>query len=215
MDDLLANLQNILSTPEGQAQLQNVAKMLNINGNQQSSSTQNTQTNQNSATTQNNGNSGGGFDLSGIMNMLNNNSNQNNAQQQNNENSGNNSGFDLSKIMSMLNQNSNNSSNEAASNSNNSGNGGFDLSALTKMLSGNNNQNNNESGMPNIDMNMILKLQKVFSSMNVNDKNSQLLLALKPHFSERRKQKVDQAISLMRLMSMLPALKESGIFAGL
>ena len=49
----------------------------------------------------------------------------------------------------------------------------------------------------------------------INDKNTQLLLALKPHFSERRRQKVDQAISMMRLMAMLPALKESGIFAGL
>ena len=72
-----------------------------------------------------------------------------------------------------------------------------------------------ENSMPNIDLNMILKLQQVFKSMNVNDKNSQLLLALKPHFSERRQAKVDQAISMMRLMNMLPMLKESGIFSGL
>jgi len=55
----------------------------------------------------------------------------------------------------------------------------------------------------------------VFQSMNVNDKNTQLLLALKPHFGEKRQAKVDQAISMMRLFSMLPMLQESGIFAGL
>ena len=61
----------------------------------------------------------------------------------------------------------------------------------------------------------IVRLQQVFQSMSVNDKNTQLLQALKPHFSERRRAKVDQAVSMMRLFSMLPALQESGLFAGL
>lgn len=105
--------------------------------------------------------------------------------------------------------------------------GGLDFSAIASMLSGlggNNNQQeqnpvqNSEpasGGMPNIDIAMIMKLQQAFSSMNTNDKNSQLLLALKPHFSEKRSKKVDQAITLMRLYSMLPMLKESGILKGL
>lgn len=115
-------------------------------------------------------------------------------------------------------------------------NNNFDLSGLASMFGGGNNSGDMNasvasllsslqggtqaqappiSGMPNIDVNMIMKLQQVFSKMNVNDKNSQLLYALKPHFSETRQKKVDQAISMMRLMSMLPALKESGIFSGL
>ena len=60
-----------------------------------------------------------------------------------------------------------------------------------------------------------MNLQNVFKSMNTNDKNSQLLLALKPHFKEERQAKVDQAISIMRLISMWPVIKESGIFSGL
>lgn len=101
--------------------------------------------------------------------------------------------------------------------------GGFDLSALAGLFSGMKGGEAapapdaapEENPLGGIDMNMILKLQQVFSSMNVNDKNSQLLMALKPHFGEKRQKRVDQAISMMRLFSMLPMLKESGIFAGL
>lgn len=117
--------------------------------------------------------------------------------------------------------------------------GGIDFSAIAAMLSnmggginGTNGTSNNttgneqdsntasdssstSSGMPNIDIGMIMKLQQAFSSMNTSDKNSQLLLALKPHFSEKRSKKVDQAITMMRLFSMLPMLKESGILSGL
>lgn len=118
--------------------------------------------------------------------------------------------------------------------------GGFDFSAIASMLSGMNGnsaagnstagnstagnsaagdtqgtEQGSDSGMPNIDINMIMKLQQAFSSMNTSDKNSQLLLALKPHFSEKRSKKVDQAITMMRLFSMLPMLKESGILGSL
>lgn len=100
------------------------------------------------------------------------------------------------------------------------GNGGFDLSSLLSALGGANGGTQPQpsaggAGMPNIDMNTILALQQIFAGMNREDKNSQLLLALKPHFGERRRSKVDQAIQMMRLFSILPALRESGIFAGL
>ena len=124
-------------------------------------------------------------------------------------------GLDLSGLAAMLGGNAGNPASppEQASQ-------GPDLSALAGMLSGlsgnlGGGTQTAESTGPNIDMGMILKLQQIFSKMNVNDKNSQLLLALKPHFGARRQAKVDQAISLMRLFSMLPALRESGIFAGL
>lgn len=100
--------------------------------------------------------------------------------------------------------------------------GGLDLGAITSILSslgGGGNSNVQEptaqnNAMPNIDINMIMSLQKAFSSMNGDDKNTQLLLALKPHFREERRAKVDQAISIMKLISMLPILKESGILSG-
>jgi hypothetical protein len=202
MDDLMKNLQQFLSTPEGQAQLQNIASMLN--NKQNSSGTQTNPMQGNNQNAQNNAN--GGLDMSGLMGMLNN-ANQQSAQNHNQNNA--NGGMDFSNIMAML-------SNLQNANQNSAGNqSGPDMAAISNMLANLNNNNSENTAMPGIDMNTVLKLQQVFQSINVNDKNTQLLLALKPHFSERRRQKVDQAISMMRLMAMLPALKESGIFAGL
>ena len=75
----------------------------------------------------------------------------------------------------------------------------------------------NEPGVetPQIDMAAIAGIQKMVRSMNTNDKNTQLLLALKPHFSEARQKRVDNAVKMLRLMSLLPMLKQSGILSGL
>ena len=51
--------------------------------------------------------------------------------------------------------------------------------------------------------------------MNQEDDNTKLLLALKPHFSDRRKEKVDQAVKIMHLLSLLPLIKDSGLLGGL
>lgn len=136
-----------------------------------------------------------------------------------------NGGFDLSSLAGLFSSMSASSPPQEppqeADNATGANSGGFDLSSIMSMLGGlgggaaGNPSTAAPSGMPNIDINMIMKLQQVFSSMNVSDKNSQLLLALKPHFSEQRSKKVDQAISMMRLFSMMPMLKESGIFTGL
>lgn len=105
---------------------------------------------------------------------------------------------------------------EAKADSDNSQSGGMDFSSLmntlNSMLGGNEAQ---EVPAPNIDINTILKLQQVFSALNKKDKNTELLLCLKPHFSKERQLKVDRAISMMKLFSMLPAIKESGLFNGL
>ena len=69
-----------------------------------------------------------------------------------------------------------------------------------------------ESSFPNIDISTIMKLQEVFSRMNCDDCNVNLLRALRPHL--KNPQKVDGAINILRLMSVLPALEESGIFGG-
>lgn len=44
-----------------------------------------------------------------------------------------------------------------------------------------------------------------------NDNRARLLLALKPHLSARRGEKVDSAVKLLKLIDALPLLKESGI----
>ncbi len=44
-----------------------------------------------------------------------------------------------------------------------------------------------------------------------NDPRSNLLNALRPHLSESRQAKVDTALKLLRLIDLLPYLKESGL----
>lgn len=68
----------------------------------------------------------------------------------------------------------------------------------------------------NIDIEAILKLGEMLSAMNsASDKNTQLLLALKPHLRAENRQKVDNALRLMKIINILPLLRESGILNGL
>ena len=83
----------------------------------------------------------------------------------------------------------------------------FDFSSLF-----NQNQPSAEPGLPNIDMSMLMKLQGIFSKMNCEDSNVNLLRALRPHL--KNPQKVDGAINILRLISVLPALEECGIVGG-
>ena len=48
-----------------------------------------------------------------------------------------------------------------------------------------------------------------------DDARTSLLAALKPHLSEPKREKVDTAIKILRLLDLLPALKESGILGKL
>ena len=44
-----------------------------------------------------------------------------------------------------------------------------------------------------------------------NDRRTELLLALKPHLSEERRERVDKAVKILKIVSILPALKEQGL----
>lgn len=48
-----------------------------------------------------------------------------------------------------------------------------------------------------------------------SDRRVELLLALKPHLSEERGKKVDKAISILKLYSLLPILKSEGLLDNL
>ena len=68
----------------------------------------------------------------------------------------------------------------------------------------------------NIDLEAIMKLGEMLSAMNsASDKNTQLLLALKPHLRPENRQKVDNALRLIKIINILPLLKDSGILNGL
>jgi hypothetical protein len=64
----------------------------------------------------------------------------------------------------------------------------------------------------NIDIDMLFKVGEIFSRFNHPDKNTELLRALKPHMREENKEKIDTAIKIIKVTSLLPFLRESGLF---
>lgn len=58
------------------------------------------------------------------------------------------------------------------------------------------------------------KLMPIISKINSrgNDNRTALLLALRPHLSDKRQERLDTAVRLLRVADMLPLLQESGLF---
>lgn len=65
-----------------------------------------------------------------------------------------------------------------------------------------------------IDMAKLLKLQAIIRQANKQDKNVDLLIALKPLLKEENQVKIDRLIKIFRLFAVYPALKESGLLGG-
>ncbi len=58
-----------------------------------------------------------------------------------------------------------------------------------------------------------VKLISIFSALKSNnaDKRTTLLLALKPHLSYERQERVDKAVKLLKMAALLPVLRQQGI----
>lgn len=69
----------------------------------------------------------------------------------------------------------------------------------------------------NIDGNELTSIMSIVSKLNnkSDDARTNLLAALKPHLSEPKREKVDTAIKILRLLDLLPILKESGVLGKL
>ena len=62
-----------------------------------------------------------------------------------------------------------------------------------------------------LDPEMLLKMLSLFETLNQPDDNERFLLALKPLLREENRPKIDSALRLMKLFSLLPILRESGL----
>lgn len=90
-----------------------------------------------------------------------------------------------------------------------------DISALLQGLAGGGQQPApSPNALPNFDMTKIMKLGQIMQSANKNDKNIDLLLALRPLLKEENQAKIDRLVKIFRLFAMYPALKESGLLGG-
>ncbi|MCM1164588.1 MAG: hypothetical protein NC299_08055 [Lachnospiraceae bacterium] len=63
-----------------------------------------------------------------------------------------------------------------------------------------------------LDPEMLLKMLSLFETFNQPDDNERFLLALKPLLREENRPKIDSAVRLMKLFTLLPLLGESGLF---
>ena len=74
-----------------------------------------------------------------------------------------------------------------------------------------------ESVFGNIDSNELSRIMSIVTKLNTknDDARTNLLAALKPHLSEPKREKVDTAIKILRLLDLLPILRESGVLGKL
>lgn len=64
-------------------------------------------------------------------------------------------------------------------------------------------------GMP--DLNRLSAILPILQAFNSHDQRLDFINALKPLLSEERRKKADEAVKLVKLMSVLPLLRERGI----
>ncbi len=95
-----------------------------------------------------------------------------------------------------------------------------DISAILGLLSSSDGDKkeadggNSESGgiFGEIDPEMLIKLISVFSQLGERDKNTDLMLALKPHLRAENRPKVDSALQIMKLITIMGALNDNNFF---
>lgn len=91
----------------------------------------------------------------------------------------------------------------------------FDFSDFSKLFSDSSTSSPPKAeNTPDFDFSKLIELSKVFETASKPDKNTQLILALKPHLKEQTQEKADRLIKIFKLLAMLPLLRESGILGG-
>lgn len=78
-------------------------------------------------------------------------------------------------------------------------------------------KNDEQSGSADsgFDIGMLMQIAGLMQSVSGSDKNRDLLLALRPHLSGERQERVDKAVRMLKLYAMVMALKESGMLNNL
>ncbi len=68
-----------------------------------------------------------------------------------------------------------------------------------------------DNAIDGVDISKIMGIIGKMKSMGNSDREK-LLLALRPHLKEERKQRLDNALKILKLIELAPLLKDSGIF---
>ena len=62
---------------------------------------------------------------------------------------------------------------------------------------------------------MLSGLSKISTAFSKDDERTALIKALKPMLGEDKQQKADEAIKILKLINLIPLLRESGLLSGL
>ena len=90
------------------------------------------------------------------------------------------------------------------------------LSELAQMINSENTvdsekKHSDETTEDQPDLSSIIKLTGLISAASQQDKNAELLLALKPHLGTEKQKRVDKAIKLLKLLAIWDIAKDSGL----
>lgn len=112
---------------------------------------------------------------------------------------------DISKLLASISGDNSQQSNNSATQDNQN---------ILSGLFGSSNQNQHDSNQMPFDLSKMMALGNVISNASKPDKNTELLLALKPHLKAEKQGKVDKVIKIFKLISIWPAIKDSGLLGG-
>lgn len=109
-------------------------------------------------------------------------------------------------ISNLQNSNNNNSNSNAETNSNSNNFSPDDLNNLFSSFT--NSSSNSENNDPSFDINTLLKMKSIISTMNKkDDPRTNLLYSLKPYLRNSRKSKLDQYVNLLNMTKMADIFK--------
>ena len=113
-------------------------------------------------------------------------------------------------------ENSINNEPEHNNNEKNNSNNNFDFSSIISMFNNSDNtqnyseENSGSNSNFNFDIGTILKLQKIFSSLNANDPKKNLLLSLKPFLRKSRQDKLNEYIAILTIGNAIGMFNSRG-----
>lgn len=88
----------------------------------------------------------------------------------------------------------------------------FDLSSLTSLLSGTSKPQTENSVNPDI-LGAVMKFMPMINSLRTEDESTALLNALRPFLSQQKRQRLDEASKMLRIMRLLPMIKSTGLLS--
>lgn len=65
-----------------------------------------------------------------------------------------------------------------------------------------------------MDMGAIMSLASKLKDFNADDNNTRFLLALRPLLGEEKQNKIDRAVKILKLLNLMPLIKDSGLLGG-